>query len=51
MLHLAGLTSQLILFAGVSHHVADSNTRNKILTSKLLKQGYPEAYNYSSRGL
>ena len=33
-------TSQLIWFASVSSHVADLNTRNKILTAKLLKQGY-----------
>ena len=32
--------SQLIRFARVSNHVADFNTRNKILTAKLLKQGY-----------
>ena len=32
--------TQLIRFAGVSSHVADFNTRNKILTAKLLKQGY-----------
>ena len=32
--------SQLIRFAGVSSHVADFNTRNQILTAKLLKQGY-----------
>ena len=32
--------SQLIRFARVSSHVADFNTRNKILTAKLLKQGY-----------
>ena len=31
---------QLIRFARVSSHVADFNTRNKILTAKLLKQGY-----------
>ena len=31
---------QLILFAGVSSHVGDFNTRNKMLTAKLLKQGY-----------
>ena len=29
--------SQLIRFARVSSHVADFNTRNKILTAKLLK--------------
>ena len=32
--------SQLIRFAGVSSHVADFYTRNKILKTKLLKQGY-----------
>ena len=32
--------SQLIRFAGVSSHVDDFNTRNKVLTSKLLRQGY-----------
>ena len=33
--------SQLIRFARASSHVADFNTRNKLLTQKLLKQGYP----------
>ena len=32
--------SQLIRFARASRHVADFNTRNKLLTQKLLKQGY-----------
>ena len=32
--------SQLIRFARVCSHVDDFNTRNKYLTSKLLKQGY-----------
>ena len=32
--------SQLIRFARVSSHVNDFNTRNKVLTAKLLKQGY-----------
>ena len=32
--------SQLICFARASSHVADSNIRNKLLTQKLLKQGY-----------
>ena len=32
--------SQLIHFARVSSYVADLNTRNKLLTHKLLKQGY-----------
>ena len=32
--------SHLIRFAMVSSHVADFNTRNQILTTKLLKLGY-----------
>ena len=32
--------SQLIRFARMSSHVTDFNTRNQILTAKLLKQGY-----------
>ena len=32
--------SQLIRFARASSHVADINTRNKLFTQKLLKQGY-----------
>ena len=32
--------SQLICFARMSSHVDDCNTRNKVLTAKLLKQGY-----------
>ena len=32
--------SQLIRFARVSRHVDDFNTRNKVLTAKLLRQGY-----------
>ena len=32
--------SQLILFARVSGHVDGLNTRNKVLTAKLLRQGY-----------
>ena len=32
--------SQLIRFAIVSSYVADFNTCNKLLTQKLLKQGY-----------
>ena len=32
--------SQRIRFARVSSHVIDFNARNKILTSKLLHQGY-----------
>ena len=32
--------SQLIWFARASSYVADFNTRNKLLTRKLLKQGY-----------
>ena len=35
-----GYISQLIPFARVSSHVADFNTCNKLLTQKLLKQGY-----------
>ena len=32
--------AQLIRFARASSYVADFNTRNKLLTQKLLKQGY-----------
>ena len=32
--------SQPIRFARAASHVADFNTRNKLLTQKLLKQGY-----------
>ena len=32
--------SQLIRFDRVSSHVDDFNTRNKVLTAKLLRQGY-----------
>ena len=32
--------SQLIRFARVSSHVDDFNTRNKVLTAKLVRQGY-----------
>ena len=32
--------SQLIRFARASSHVDDVNTRNKVLTAKLLRQGY-----------
>ena len=32
--------SQLIRFARVSSHVDDFNTRNQVLTAKLLRQGY-----------
>ena len=32
--------SQLIRFAQASSHVDDLNTRNKVLTAKLLRQGY-----------
>ena len=32
--------SQLIRSATASSHVADFNTHNKLLTQKLLKQGY-----------
>ena len=33
-------SSQLIRFARASSYVADFNTRNELLTQKLLKQGY-----------
>ena len=32
--------SRLVRFAGASGYVADFNTRNKLLTQKLLKKGY-----------
>ena len=32
--------SQLLRFARVFSHVDDFNTRNKVLTAKLLRQGY-----------
>ena len=32
--------SQLICFARMTSHVNDLNTRNKVLTAKLFKQGY-----------
>ena len=32
--------SQLIRFARLSSHVGDFNTRNKVFTAKLLRQGY-----------
>ena len=32
--------SHLFRFARVSSHVDDFNTRNKVLTAKLLRQGY-----------
>ena len=32
--------SQLIRFARASSHATDFNTRNKLLTQKLLEQGY-----------
>ena len=35
-----GYISQLIPFARSSRHVADFNTRNKLKTQKLLRQGY-----------
>ena len=37
-------TFQLIRFAQASSHVDDFNTRNKVLTAKLLKQGYNKIY-------
>ena len=36
--------SQLIRFARVSSDVDDFNVRNKVLTAKLLKQGYRYCY-------
>ena len=39
-LHPMEYISQLIRFARSSSHVADFNTRNILLTQKLLKQGY-----------
>ena len=39
-LHPMESISQLIRFARVFSHVADYNTHNKLLTQKLLKQGY-----------
>ena len=35
-----GYISQIIRFARESSHVDDFNTRNKVLTAKLLSQGY-----------
>ena len=32
--------SQRVSFARVSSHIDDFNTRNKVLTAKLLRQGY-----------
>ena len=32
--------SQFIRFARVSSHIDDFNTRNKVLTEKLLRRGY-----------
>ena len=37
---MESIKSQLIRFARASSSVADFNTRNKLLTQKLLKQGY-----------
>ena len=37
---MESLFGQLIRFARASSYVADFNTRNKLLTQKLLKQGY-----------
>ena len=39
--------SQLIRFANVSSHVADFNSRNKLLTQKSLKQGYRYHINFA----
>ena len=36
--------SQLIRFVRVSIYVVDFNTRNKVLTTKLLRQGYSKFY-------
>ena len=36
--------SQIIRFARVASHVGDFNTRNKVLTAKLLRQGYRYCY-------
>ena len=38
--------SQLIQFARVSSHLDDFKTRNKVLTAKLLKQGYRYIINF-----
>ena len=40
VLHPMESISQLICFARASSYVADFNIRNKLLTQKLLKQGY-----------
>ena len=37
---MESIISQLIRFARASSYVADFNTRNKLLTQKLFKQGY-----------
>ena len=39
-LHPMEYISQLIRFARASSYITDFNTRNKLLTQKLLKQGY-----------
>ena len=36
--------SQITRFAQVSSHVEDFNSCNKVLTAKLLKQGYTSRY-------
>ena len=41
--------SQLIRFARVSSHVDDFKTRNKVLTAKLLSQGYIYIINFVRR--
>ena len=41
--------SQLIRFARVSSHVDDFNTRNKVLTAKLLRQDYIDIINFVRR--
>ena len=39
-MYVCRFSSQLIRFAGVSSHVDDFDTRNKVLTAKLLRQGH-----------
>ena len=41
--------SQLILFARVSSHVDDYNTRNKVLTAKLFKNKDKDIINFERR--
>ena len=42
--------SQLIRFVRVSSYVVDFNTRNKVLTTKLLRQGYTRRYHKIREG-